>query len=104
MIKLLLILFCITISYSNEPISPIPLENTINIKKAKLGQELFFDPILSKDNSTSCFSCHNVIMVEQIQKLFQLVLQIEKVIFSHLLFSMQNTTLDSFGMDGREIF
>ena len=60
MIKLLLTLFCITISYSNEPISPIPLENNINIKKAKLGQELFFDPILSRDNSTSCFSCHNV--------------------------------------------
>jgi len=43
-----------------EPISPIPLHTNVNMQKAQLGKELFFDTSLSKDNSTSCFSCHNV--------------------------------------------
>jgi cytochrome c peroxidase len=61
MIKAVFIIFSIIIySYASEPISPIPLENNVNIKKAKLGKDLFFDPILSKDNSTACLSCHDV--------------------------------------------
>ncbi len=30
-----------------------------DIEKARLGKELFFDPILSKDGSVSCASCHD---------------------------------------------
>ncbi|MDX1809417.1 MAG: cytochrome c peroxidase [Sulfurospirillaceae bacterium] len=42
-----------------EPITPIPLTNSgINTQKAKLGKKLFFDKILSKDDSTSCADCH----------------------------------------------
>lgn len=59
MIKYLL-LFITTIVLANEPIIPIPINIDIDMKKAKLGQELFFDTLLSRDESTSCFSCHNV--------------------------------------------
>lgn len=43
---------------AKEPITPIPLEISVDIKKANLGKELFFDTILSKDNTISCHSCH----------------------------------------------
>jgi len=59
MIKYIL-LFITTIVLASEPITPLPKNIYIDIKKAKLGQELFFETALSKDNSTSCFSCHNV--------------------------------------------
>jgi len=45
---------------AKEPILPIPLENNFNEEKARLGMALFSDPILSKDNSTACISCHNI--------------------------------------------
>ncbi|WP_373036506.1 cytochrome-c peroxidase [Sulfurimonas sp.] len=60
MIKTFLLLFFTTTIYAGEPISPIPLNTKVDMKKAKLGQKLFFDTILSKDNSTACISCHNV--------------------------------------------
>lgn len=50
----------ITFLFAGEPIEPIPQIIDVDIKKAKLGQELFFDTILSRDNSTSCFTCHDV--------------------------------------------
>lgn len=43
---------------AKEPITPIPLEVKVDIKKANLGKELFFDTILSKDDTISCHSCH----------------------------------------------
>jgi cytochrome c peroxidase len=43
-----------------EPISPIPLTVDYDKKKALLGKELFSDTLLSKDNSVSCLSCHNI--------------------------------------------
>jgi cytochrome c peroxidase len=60
MIKTFLLL-CVTLTvYASEPISPIPTNNEVDLPKAKLGQKLFFDTLLSKDNSTACVSCHNV--------------------------------------------
>ncbi|MDD2896080.1 MAG: cytochrome-c peroxidase [Aliarcobacter sp.] len=44
--------------FAKEPISPIPLTIDVNEEKANLGKKLFFDSILSKDNSISCHSCH----------------------------------------------
>jgi len=44
--------------FANEPIIPIPLKIDINIKKADLGKELFFDTSLSRTNTISCSSCH----------------------------------------------
>ena len=61
MIKTIITFVSIVITaYAGEPISPIPLEVNIDIEKAKLGEELFSDPILSKDNSTACLSCHDL--------------------------------------------
>ncbi len=58
--KLALIVLLFIYIYADEPISPIPLKNNINTEKAKLGQLLFCDPILSQDNSTACVSCHDI--------------------------------------------
>lgn len=44
--------------YAAEPIAPIPQTIPHDAQKALLGQKLFFDPILSKDYSISCASCH----------------------------------------------
>lgn len=58
--KIFLLHFIILTLFAIEPILPIPLEIDIDQPKAELGKKLFFDTILSRDNSTSCFSCHNV--------------------------------------------
>jgi len=42
----------------SEPISPIPLEHSQSIHKVALGNRLFHDPVLSRDQSVSCASCH----------------------------------------------
>ena len=47
------LLFC-------EPIKPIPHNMNVNVKKAKLGKKLFSDPILSKDGTISCATCHDL--------------------------------------------
>lgn len=46
--------------YAAEHITPLPLEINYDKEKALLGKKLYFDPILSKDNSVSCASCHNL--------------------------------------------
>ncbi len=43
---------------SREPIVPIPLDLQVPPAKAALGERLFHDPVLSKDNTVSCASCH----------------------------------------------
>lgn len=37
---------------------PIPDKNLMNSAKVELGARLFYNPILSKDSSVSCASCH----------------------------------------------
>lgn len=37
---------------------PVPDENPLTRAKIALGEKLFFDPLLSRDKSTSCSSCH----------------------------------------------
>lgn len=58
--KLTIIILSFIYLYAGEPISPIPNESGVNTEKALLGKELFFDTMLSRDNSTSCLSCHDV--------------------------------------------
>ncbi|EQB39293.1 hypothetical protein M947_07490 [Sulfurimonas hongkongensis] len=58
--KIFLLYLVILNLYATEPISPIPLNIKIDHSKANLGKKLFFDTTLSRDNSTSCFSCHNI--------------------------------------------
>lgn len=45
---------------SDEPIQPLPTEVKLDARKVALGQQLFSDKRLSKDNSISCASCHNL--------------------------------------------
>jgi len=61
MIRQLLLLFLLaTLLYAIEPIAPLPTKlEDVDIAKAKLGRMLFFDPILSSDQSVSCLSCHS---------------------------------------------
>jgi len=40
------------------PAPNIPEDNSLNWERIDLGKKLFFDPILSVDNSISCSSCH----------------------------------------------
>jgi cytochrome c peroxidase len=55
---LLIILFFISYLYATEPISPIPQAIAYDKRKAELGKKLFFDPILSKDGTVACATCH----------------------------------------------
>ncbi len=40
------------------PPPPVPSDNPMSAEKIELGRLLFFDPRLSGDGSTPCFSCH----------------------------------------------
>jgi len=58
--NLIIGLICFTAILFPEPIKPIPNEVKVNAKKAELGKKLFFDPILSKDGTISCTTCHDL--------------------------------------------
>jgi len=45
---------------ASEPITPLPQTVKVNQTKAELGKKLFFDPILSHDNTISCATCHDL--------------------------------------------
>lgn len=40
------------------PTPPVPAENPLTEEKVELGRRLFFDPILSVDNTVACITCH----------------------------------------------
>lgn len=40
---------------------PIPVDLKVDDEKVQLGKKLFLDPILSKDKTLSCMSCHNLL-------------------------------------------
>ena len=44
----------------NEPIKPIPETVDVDEAKAALGRALFHDPRLSKDDTVSCATCHDL--------------------------------------------
>lgn len=41
------------------PLPNIPSDNTFSEARFQLGKRLFYDPILSRDSTISCASCHN---------------------------------------------
>ena len=43
-----------------EPIKPIPDDTGVNAERAALGRALFHDPRLSRDDTVSCASCHDL--------------------------------------------
>ncbi|NBR06284.1 MAG: cytochrome C peroxidase, partial [Planctomycetes bacterium] len=38
---------------------PVPVENPLTVAKWNLGKKIYFDPIISSNNTVSCASCHN---------------------------------------------
>ena len=50
----------VSMAQSDEPIKPIPAELKLDARKVALGDRLFHDKRLSKDNSMSCAGCHNL--------------------------------------------
>ena len=44
-----------------EPLKPIPESADVDPEKVALGRALFHDPRLSKDNTTACVSCHDLV-------------------------------------------
>lgn len=49
-----------TSGLTNEPVMPLPLSLGLDEKKVALGERLFNDPQLSRDNTISCASCHSL--------------------------------------------
>ena len=49
-----------TIVLSAAELVPLPTDIKVDYTKVKLGKKLFLDPILSKDKTLSCMSCHNL--------------------------------------------
>jgi cytochrome c peroxidase len=41
------------------PPPPIPEDNPLTVEGVLLGRRLFYDPVLSRDSTQSCASCHN---------------------------------------------
>jgi cytochrome c peroxidase len=48
------------LAQGQEPIQPLPVEVKLDARKVALGQRLFNDPRLSRDDTLSCASCHNL--------------------------------------------
>lgn len=42
------------------PVTPLPTVPALDLRKVALGERLFHDPILSRDNTVSCASCHDL--------------------------------------------
>jgi len=60
-IYVVLIMFLLqTIVLWSSDLVPIPTQIEVDNKKVQLGKKLFLDPILSKDKTLSCMSCHNL--------------------------------------------
>jgi len=51
---------CLSSTLFSAPIKPIPTEIKVDSKKVQLGKKLFFDPILSRDGTISCATCHDL--------------------------------------------
>ena len=49
-----------TVVLSATELVPLPTSVKVDEKKVQLGKKLFLDPILSKDKTLSCMSCHNL--------------------------------------------
>ncbi|MGV7213761.1 cytochrome-c peroxidase, partial [Bradyrhizobium sp. UFLA05-112] len=47
-------------TFFDEPITPVPRLPQTDPLKVRLGERLFSDPRLSRDNSRSCSSCHDL--------------------------------------------
>lgn len=48
-----------SIDFGYLPNPNLPMDNVLTVEGVQLGKMLFFDPILSKDGTQSCASCHD---------------------------------------------
>ncbi len=48
----------VPVPLSFEPL-PVPPQNPLTPERVRLGERLFFDPVLSSDGAVSCASCHH---------------------------------------------
>lgn len=48
------------LAQSDEPIKPVTVDTKLDPRRVAVGDKLFHDRRLSKDNSISCASCHNL--------------------------------------------
>ena len=55
-----ILLISMVAGYAGELFSPLPQTPPYHSGKAALGMRLFFDPTLSRDNTVSCSSCHDL--------------------------------------------
>ena len=46
--------------FQHEPVQPLPVQLDLDPRKVALGDKLFHDKRLSKDNTLSCASCHDL--------------------------------------------
>ena len=62
MFKVIITIISLFLSYlyAIEDITPLPKTIEYNKEKALLGKKLYFDPLLSHDNTISCASCHDL--------------------------------------------
>lgn len=62
MVKTITLLFALSLHFifASNLIMPLPQKIDFDKQKALLGKKLFFDPILSKDNTVACATCHNL--------------------------------------------
>ncbi len=62
MSKTYIVLFLIftILTLNAQMITPLPQKVETDPKKVNLGRMLFFDPLLSKNSTLSCASCHNL--------------------------------------------
>ena len=60
LVSLFIVIFPPFLSSKINPISTIPSSVPHDTKKAELGKDMFFDPILSIDNTISCAHCHQL--------------------------------------------
>lgn len=58
--RLFYIITLLSFTLYADIIKPLPQSVLYDKKKAELGKELFFDPILSKDGTIACVNCHNL--------------------------------------------
>jgi len=56
----LLITITVPAGAAEEPIRPIPAAPITDARKTALGQKLFNDPMLSRDGTVACASCHSL--------------------------------------------
>lgn len=60
LISILLLALVYSLTFANEPISPIPDPVPSSPKQVELGRLLFHDVRLSQNNQLSCASCHSL--------------------------------------------